>query len=116
MNSVIKGNPRPFDLNKTDKELSEKIDKLVLLKAAITKVNQPVQEKIYKLAEIKGLIAFYKKLPVTEGKSKERYTNDAQEYEVLFNEAAIDERVMKLESEAESIQDELEAFNHSTNI
>jgi len=115
-NSVIKGNPRPFDLNKTEQELSEKIAQLVLLKSAITKANQPVQEKIYRLAELKGLIAFYKKLPVTEGKSTEKYSNNDNEYEVFFNEAVIDERVKKLETEADCIQDELESFNHSTTI
>jgi hypothetical protein len=115
-NSVMKGNPRPFDLNKLDQELSDKISRLVLLKSAITKANQPVQEKIYRLSEIKGLIGFYKKIPVNEGKSTESYRLDAHEYEVFFNEAVIDERIKKLEIEADSIQDELEAFNHKTNI
>ena len=115
-NSIIKGNPRPFDLNEIDTELSEKIEKLVMLKSAITKANQPVQEKIYRLAEIKRLMAFYKELPVKEGKSIEKYSDASNEYAVFFNEAAIDERLKKLESDAETIQDELESFNHTTSI
>ena len=115
-NSVIKGNSRPFDLVNTESELSDKIANLVLLKSSITKANQPIQEKIYKLAELKGLISFYKKMPVTEGKSSERFSNETLEYEVFFNEAIIFERVKKLEIEADAIQDELESFNHLTNI
>jgi len=115
-NSVIKGNPRPFDLKIIDNELSAKIEELVLAKAALTKANMPVQEKIYRLAEMKGLIAFYKKLPAIEGKHALKYSNDSAEYEVFFNEAVISEKIKTLEKAAELIQDELETFNHITNI
>ena len=115
-NSIIKGNPRPFDLNKTEQDLTDKISQLVSLKSAINKTNQPIQEKIFRLAEIKGLISFYKKLPVTEGKSSERYGSETNEYEVFFNEAVIGERTNELEKEADLIQDELESFNHKTEL
>lgn len=115
-NSVIIGNKRPFDLTQVETEMNEKISQLVILKSAITKANQPVQEKIYKIAEIKGLMAFYKKLPVDEGKKTIEYRSDSYDYEVFFNEAIIAEKIKKLESEAEQIQDELESFNHTTNI
>lgn len=115
-NSVIIGNKRPFDLTQVETEMNEKISQLVILKSTITKANQPVQEKIYKIAEIKGLMAFYKKLPVDEGKKTIVYRNDTFDYEVFFNEAIIADKIKKLESEAEQIQDELESFNHTTNI
>ncbi|OFX55449.1 MAG: hypothetical protein A2046_12270 [Bacteroidetes bacterium GWA2_30_7] len=115
-NSVIIGNKRPFDLTQVETEMNEKISQLVILKSAITKANQQVQEKIYKIAEIKGLIAFYKKLPVDEGKKTADFRSESFDYEVFFNEAIIAEKIKKLESEAEKIQDELESFNHITNI
>lgn len=115
-NSVIKGNTRPFDLNKTEQELYEKTFKLVSLKAIITKANQPVQEKIYRLSELKSLISFFRKLPIQEGKSTERFMNETSEYEAFFNDAIIHERIKKLEDEADLIQDELESFNHTTLI
>jgi len=115
-NSVLKGNQRPFDLNKLELELNEKIAKLVLLKSAITKANQPVQEKIYRLSEIKNMIAFYRKMPATDGKSTEGFMDKNFEYEAFFNEAVIEERISKLETDADSIQDELESFNHLTEV
>jgi len=113
-NSILKGNKRPVDLQAVESELIEKIDLLVSLKNAITKANQPVQERIYKLAELRGLISFYRNLPVTEGLHRSSYGNEPFAYEVFFNEAVIDERVKKLDSEAEKLQDELEVFNHKT--
>jgi len=115
-NSVMKGNSRPFDLSKLDQELPEKISAIISLKSAITNANQPVQEKIYRMAELKALIAFYKKLNVTEGKSTEGYGSEVHEFDVFFNEAVIYEKVKKLEADVEIIQDELEAFNHVTII
>lgn len=115
-NSVIKGNPRPFDIAKTDNELYEKINQLIVLKSALTKANQPVQEKIYRLAELKGLIAFYKKIPASVGISTERYGSDTFEYEACFNEAILDEKIKNCMLEAEKIQDELDSFNYTNNI
>ena len=75
-----------------------------------------MQEKIYRLAEIKGLIKFYKDIPVAHGKSTERYSANINEYEALFNESDIYTRIEKLQNEADLIQDELETFNHNTEL
>lgn len=115
-NSVIKGNQRPFDLKITEKELTEKIFQLIQLKSVITKSNQAVQDKIYRLAEIKGLIKFYKDVPIKQGKSAERYSSEATEYEALFNESEIYIRIENLQKEADEIQDILETFNHKTEL
>ena len=113
-NSILKGNKRPVDLQTVDSELIEKIDLLIALKNAITKANQPVQEKIYKLAELRGMISFYRNLPVTEGLYRSSYGNEPLAYEAFFNESVIDEKVKKLNLEAETLQEELETFNYKT--
>jgi len=115
-NSIVVGNQRPFDIDKIDQELNDRINQLIVLKSEITKGNQPIQEKIYRLGEIRGLIGFYKNLPVLEGKSTDCYSSDTLERETHFNEADIDVKVQKLEFEAEIIQDELELFNQITKI
>ncbi len=66
-NSVMQGNPRPFDLTETDAELVMRVNELIALKHALTVANQPMQEKIYRLAELKSLMAFYQKLPTKAG-------------------------------------------------
>jgi uncharacterized protein YeeX (DUF496 family) len=115
-NSIVVGNQRPFDIDKIDQELNDRINQLIVLKSEITKGNQPIQEKIYRLGEIRGLIGFYKNLSVLEGKSTDRYSSDTLERETHFNEADIDVKVQKLEFEAEIIQDELELYNQITKI
>ena len=115
-NCVIKGNNRPFDLNKADEELVNKSILLAELKMSITKANLPVQHKIYLLAELRGLISFYKKLPAHEGIRVEGYRENAQEYVAFFNEASLAVKIIELEDQADVIQDELESFNHQTNI
>lgn len=115
-NSVMKGNPRPFDLTETDAELVMRVNELIALKHALTVANQPMQEKIYRLAELKSLMAFYQKLPTKAGKMSEGYMNTAHEYEAFFNEADTQAKIKTLETQAEQIQDELEAFNHLTHI
>ncbi len=115
-NSIIKGNKRPFDIEEVDKQLHEKVNALVALKAAISKANAPVQEKIFRLAEVRGLISFYRKMTVKEGLFIEGYRDEAHDYEALFNEAEIEVKVKKLEEEAEILQDSLDSFNFTTTI
>lgn len=115
-NSVIAGNPRPFDVLAIDNELNAKVRELSQLKASITKANQTVQEKIYLLAELRGLIAFYRKIEVKEGKQSEFYRDEMIIYEAFMNELTFDEKIKLLENEAETIQDELELFNHTTQL
>lgn len=115
-NSVIEGNTRPFDLLLIIKELHTNIHVLSELKAAITKATQPVQQKVFLLAELRSLNEFYKEIEVKEGKQIEYYDNKMIIYEALINESALDEKIKLLEDEAETIQDELEAFNHVTQI
>ena len=74
------------------------------------------QNYVVNIIGVYRLMAFYKELPVKEGKSIEKYSDASNEYEVFFNESAIDQRLKKLESDAETIQDELESFNHTTSI
>lgn len=115
-NSVIKGNKRPFNMEEVDAQLLEKVNALVALKAAISKANAPVQEKIFRLAEVRGLISFYRKMTVKEGRQIEGYRDEALDYECLFSEADIEVKVSKLEAEAESLQDTLDSFNFTTTI
>lgn len=115
-NSVIKGNKRPFNMEEVEAQLHEKVNALVALKAAISKANAPVQEKIFRLAEVRGLISFYRNMKVKEGRHVEGYRDEAQEYESFFGEADIEVKVNKLEAEAEALQDELDSFNFTTTI
>ena len=66
-NSVVEGTRRPFDIEKTYQELKSAVDKLVEIKAAINAANGPIQQHIYRMAELRGLAQFLRNMHVQEG-------------------------------------------------
>ena len=77
----------PFDYNTTEvlKSLHERIDRLVTVKAAIASANAAQYARIFRLAELKGLVALLKVLDVRHGVFKEagNYTQSALEIEYI---------------------------------
>ncbi|PID95491.1 MAG: hypothetical protein CSA94_01335, partial [Bacteroidetes bacterium] len=61
-NSYIKGNTPIYRTQELLGELQETIEELVELKTKIHKANQPVQDKIFKLAELKSFATFLRNL------------------------------------------------------
>lgn len=115
--------------NSTTVELSKNVDvrnlailrdnlssSLVYLKAVITLKNAPIQDKIFLLAENKATIAWLKTIPTTDGKQYHAYHATEIEYVATFNKNQITEMIRMIESRIDSIQDELDEFNHSTKL
>ena len=94
------------------------IDKLVDLKARIQIVNGPIQYKIFRMAEIKGLISRLRNLETKEGTFTESSYQGpvVKTYEAFLNTVKKDNLVSDLEEELETLQDEIEAFNAITKI
>ena len=69
-------------------------NELVELKAQIHKANQPVYDKIFALAELKGMIKELKKVSTEEGKVSERYGSVVSVKEVELNVTDIDSILM----------------------
>lgn len=94
------------------------VDELVDLKAKIQIANNPIQHKIFRLAELKGVIARLKNIDTREGEYTEYNSgiSVAVEYKAFLNVIRKDELVSKLEDELETLQDEIEAFNAITKI
>lgn len=119
-NSLLKGNPVVYDTKSLLKELQEKTEQLVQLKSAVSYTNIPVQEKIFRLAELKALLKFYRNIPVKQGKAHERYglmrEQNVLEYESQVKAADVDALAEQAEKEVEALQDELDAFNHTTEL
>ena len=99
-------------------ELRGKTDELIGVKTIITKANQSVQGKIYRLSELKSLIAFYKTIPSLEGKetASRLYSKSMVEYESQVKEPELDKLIAAAEAELEALQDELDAFNHTADV
>lgn len=115
-NSIEKGNPRRYSVKDKLDEVMKYTNELVEIKRQIHNANQPVFEKIFLMAELKGMVKELKKMSVDEGKQLSGYRALAEEKEVEMNIAERDARVKELEETIERIQDELDVFNATTEI
>ena len=84
-NSIEEGNPRRYSVKKKLEDIAELTDELVQLKARLHRANAPVYDKIFQMAEIKGIIKELKKMDVSEGKQTERYGSVVSVKEVDMN-------------------------------
>ncbi len=119
-NCVIEGNPRAYDPKEVMEEFNKTLEALVNLKTSITRANQPVQDKIYRLSELKSKIRFLKTIPTTEGKAPmgKNYYSQSEMYmwESAIKAKERDQHVLELEKEIETLQKELDAHNYNTTI
>ena len=115
-NSIEEGNPRRYSVKKKIEEIATLTDELVQLKAKLHRANAPVYEKIFQMAEIKGIIKELKKMDVSEGKQDSRYGSVVSVKEVEVNVVERDTIVKEYEAEVERIQNELDIHNSNTNI
>ena len=115
-NSIEEGNPRRYSMAQTLDKITELSNELVELKAQIHRANQPVYDKIFALAELKGLIKELKKVPTDEGKQTERYGSVASVKEVELNIVDVQNIIEKLQTKVEDLQNELDIHNANTQI
>lgn len=115
-NSIEEGNPRRYSMKETLDKITKASNELVELKARIHRANQPVYDKIFALAELKGFIKELKKVPTDEGKVSERYSSNISIKEVELNIVEIETLVANLQTKIEEIQNELDIHNANTII
>ena len=115
-NSIEEGNPRRYSMTNTLEKIKTLQAELVELKTKIHKANQPVYDKIFALAELKGMIKELKKVSTEEGKVNERYGSVVSVKEVELNIVEIEAIVSKLQDRVEALQNELDIHNSNTQI
>ena len=115
-NSIEEGNPRRYSVKKKLEDIAELTDELVQLKARLHRANAPVYDKIFQMAEIKGIIKELKKMDVSEGKQSERYGSVVSVKEVEMNVIERDAIIKQYEEHVEKLQNELDIHNSNTNI
>ena len=115
-NSIEEGNPRRYSMAEALDKVTELTNELVQLKAQLHRANQPVYDKIFALAELKGLVKELKKVPTDEGKQDSRYGSVVSVKEVELSIVDIQKRVDNLNVKIEQLQDELDIHNATTQI
>ena len=112
----------PFDYDSREvlTALREKVDHLVTVKSAIAAANVAQYPRIFRLAELKGLVALLKTLDVRHGVFKEagNYAQAAYEIEYVaqLKKSVVDGLVAELETEISALQDELDEFNNAQSV
>jgi len=116
-NSVLKGNQPIYDTRALYKELVETANNFATLKANITKANQPILEKIYRLNELRSLIAFLKYLDTKNGTTVEGgYNSNAYEWKANIKATEVDAFIENIEQEIDQTQNEIDLFNFQTTL
>jgi hypothetical protein len=113
----VRSNKQKFDYQNRDVlgQLRVKIDELVKVKAALGVANAEVYDKIFRLAELKGLVAMLTSLDTKAGVFHEGGQFGQQSYEVEYvaqlSKVEVDKLVAELKEEIQALQDELDEFN-----
>ena len=119
----VKPKEQPFDYDVAEllTDLDKKMAQIIAVKAAIAVANQAIHEKIFKLAELKGIVTMLKALDTRNGVFKEGgggYGADAYdvEYVAQLGKTDVDQRVKDLETEINDLQDQLDEFNATQTV
>lgn len=117
-NSILKGSDRPYNIGETWQQYRFEVSELVKLKTQIHNASLPVREDIFNLSETKSILNSVRSLSTTNGIIQQsRFAdNSIVEMEAMFNLEWKDREIERLENLIESIQEKLDAFNHTTHI
>ncbi len=111
-----------YDNREVLTRLRAKLDELVKVKAALASANAEVYDKIFRLAELKGLVATLTGLETKAGVFNEGGRFGEPGYEVEYvaqlGKVDVDKHVAELKDEIQALQDALDEFNfaHSVNV
>jgi hypothetical protein len=118
-NSVEVGNVRPYSAKESMELLNQKSNELVELKTKIHRANDLVYQHIFRLSELKSMIARIKNLDCNEGIVQDYYSRNRETPTMKETEISIverDEMVKHMEGQIEEIQDILDYHNQITEI
>jgi hypothetical protein len=119
-NSHLSVNKPSYDAADLYIKWQEKLNKYIELKTLIIIANNPIQQLIFKLAEIKSTISFLNDLSIETGVRNNYFnaaaSNSMVEYKSEIDDIMRDSLVKDLEKEIEHIQDQLDRFNYETEI
>jgi len=114
-NSVDDVNQRPYSVKEALQNWLKLTDELIELKSKIQIANNKVNDKIFRLSELKTQVKQLKKLDCTSGLYYSKWSDDKVVTKVAEIEVVErDNMVKEMEAQIEKIQDELDEWNHQT--
>ncbi|MCD6434836.1 MAG: hypothetical protein J7L15_00380 [Clostridiales bacterium] len=118
-NSVVSDSEREVDIKSLMTELDQKVNELIVLKTKIFEASRPIRESIFRLSELKSKTSFLSGIDTTRGKVRSRHvmSSDATvEYNAVLTKIDVDSLIENSENEIDSIQEEIDTFNHTAEI
>lgn len=110
------GSTVPYEAKETYQIWLNLKEELILLKSKIYRANEGIQEMIFRLSECKDSVESLKALSCIEGeKITESYSNITVEVSSI-SLLERDKIIKDLENEIDEIQNEIELYNHKTQI
>ncbi len=114
-NSARSDDPRKINVEELMGQLEKVKEDLIKLKIVIFVASTPMRESILRLGELKAHIAFLRSMGTREGKVND-YSDAEIEYTVVFDKVYVKTEIEKSEAEIDDTQDELDTFNHKTEV
>jgi ABC-type Zn2+ transport system substrate-binding protein/surface adhesin len=109
-----------YDNREVLTRLRAKLDELVKVKAAVASANVEIYDRIFRLAELKGLATTLTALDTKTGVFHEGRGFAEASYEVEYvaqlGKVDVDKLVAELNAEIQSLQDALDEFNFTRSV
>ena len=108
-----------YDNHEVMRKLRYTMERLVEVKTAIAVANVEIYEKIFRLAELKGLVAALREIEAREGTIVETRSYGSPleiEYRSQIKTAELDKLAAEAEEEIVALQDALDEFNAARSV
>ncbi len=118
-NSKPKGQDFAYNNDEVWAGLRQRTEDLVQTKAAIARANSKVYDKIFRLAELKGLVQTLQGLDTKEGnfiESLDFSSTVEVKYRAQFSLVKTGKLIEELEEQIQSLQDKLDEFNFTETV
>ena len=119
-NSRRNDNLSTVNCSEVSRDAALTLNRLVRIKAAIAVASTPVVEKLVRMAELKAEINFLRSIPTRRGVETVFIGRDQEKldytWSVYLTQEEIDVLIKSDESVINSFQDDVDAFNSTTNI
>jgi uncharacterized protein YukE len=116
-NSVLEGQADQVNVLVLVKTRDELVEALVTIKTAINEANREIQRAIYDLAEKKASGQFLAGINTRHGAQPAVYPGQPDhKYVAALKKADVDAQVQRLEKEIDTLQDQIDSFNHGHTV
>lgn len=116
-NSVVSGGIRKVDVQEEVDNYLKIQSAIVQVKTAISLGNIPIQSQIFKASELRTEAQLWQSLCTDEGVVQSTSwgrTSDPISKTVVYNNYEVQKKIKTIQKMLDSIQDELDKFNHTT--